>query len=344
MKNLLIGLAVLASSTSLFAQGGAMGGHDGGGGQGVVCYEGSTIKSVELLDFYEGKVLDGLETEKFSGDYLNIYQEVVKAKSPSSRMVDYMKYAGEVIKFSFLPKGERLTTINDSGSFIIPSNCKIEQIANFQGVKRIFIVSDFWEKMSPTDKAGLYMHEYLWFRERLQGVPKSVRARRNVARYFAKNFSFPVDPMEAKVGDIDCVAAPSDSDEQQPTGFLMSKIEGTNNCKLSFYDLNGERVLNKHEAIFEGCDEYKFSEPQLNYPVDISSSVLVTDEQTGNMTHSIRMSVESKATPESNFKSYERIYKLKVTNLEFPGISDEKQLRFYCNAGITEDDIQNPWW
>ena len=343
MKQLLFGFSLFACSTLAWSQGGTMGGHDGGGGQGVVCYQNGEIKSVELLDFYEGRTLEGLSIGKYEGKYSDIYKEVVAKKAPSSRAKEFLNYASQRIKFTLMQPGERLKIIEDSGSFIIPAGCKIEQVANFQGLNRIFIVSDFWDKMSDTDRAGLYMHEYLWAYERTLGaVEKSVRARRTVARFFATNYEFSGDPVEAKVGDIDCVAGDEVNEDIQPTGFLVSKIEGTNSCKLSFYNLNGERVFNKHEAVLERCDDYKFVGPVQKERVDTGDIVTVTDAQTKDLTHELWINVESK--PYDNQGNYERVYTLKINNLEFPNMSDKKPRRFYCNAGITEDDLQNPWW
>lgn len=343
MKQFLLGLSLLTCSTLAWSQGGTMGGHDGGGGQGVVCYQNGKIQSVELLDFYEGRTLEGLTIGQYEGKYLDIYKEVIAKKAPSSRAKAFLEYADKTVKFTFLKKGERLKEIEDSGSFIIPAGCKIEQVANYQGVNRIFIVTDFWEKMSETDRAGLYMHEYLWARERkMGGIQKSIRARRTVARFFAANYEFAGDPVEAKVGDLDCVAADDQNEDIQPTGFLISKIEGTNSCKLSFYDLNGERVFNKHEAVLERCNDFKFEAPALEERVETGDIVMVTDAQSKALTHELWMNVESKLSSTPGY--YERVYTIKINNLEFPNMSDKKPMRFYCSAGITEEDLESPVW
>jgi hypothetical protein len=342
MKKLFFTLILLFNYSLGWSQSDTIGGHDGGGGQGVVCYEGSEIRSVELLDFYEGRILEDYEIESFPGDYLQIYDHVTKSKSPTSRIAKFFSVAPQAVKFKFLSKGLRLNKIEDSGSFVLPVDCKIEQIANFQGVKRVFIVQDFWEKMSETDKAGLYMHEYLWFLERLKGVKKSIRVRRNVARFFSKNFNFIGDPVVGSVGDLDCVAYDKDNDYQS-TQFLLSKIHGTNQCKLSFYYLNGERVFTKHESILEGCDEFIFTEPWVNFPVDIKSSFEVYDEKSRSLTHLVSLSVSSTKSSHDD-ESYERSYGLQVKNLEFPGLDDEKELGLLCNGGITQEDMQDVWW
>ena len=54
---------------------------DGGGGRGVVCYGAdNSIVSVELLDLYEGKILEGLTPITSSKDSLGILDQVIAKK------------------------------------------------------------------------------------------------------------------------------------------------------------------------------------------------------------------------------------------------------------------------
>ena len=183
---------------------------DGGGGRGVVCKNtDGSIASVELLDFFEGKNLEGYTIPDRAGDYHTIIQNEFVQKTKDRPHLSYLskEWLPKVNNgLKILPPGFRLEKVEDSGEiFNLPSNCTIEQLANFQGISRIFVVGDFWNKMSETSKAGLVVHELLWFVERFTGVESSSRTRRTVARYFASDFQFAkFDFSSLRVDDIAC--------------------------------------------------------------------------------------------------------------------------------------------
>lgn len=235
MKNILFILALsLHISTTVFAR---VGGHDGGGGQGLVCYnDKGEIESVELLDFYEGEILEGLSIPEYQGSHLDILRDVIK-KFPSLSW-DYFQHELEQTykSFRFLPSGVRLRKIDDGNIFYqVPSNCQIEQIANFQGKNRIFIVSDFWEKLSSTHRAGLILHEKLWHEERDQGVKHSARVKRNVSRIFSDNLLLNKQELPR---DYSKVVSCNSEEGQVHTSFSFAQ-DGS----LYFSYLNGERVF-----------------------------------------------------------------------------------------------------
>lgn len=348
---LALGLSLLALSLSGFAQGSDRGGHDGGGGNGVVCYNPQgLIESVELLDFFEGRMLEGLSIPEYQGNYKAIYQSVIE-KSASSGILKTMKQGNRLqAGFKFLPEGVRLNPINDSSEIFIPVNCKIEQLANFQGLSRIFIVKDFWNKLSETAKAGLLMHEFLWYMERESGAKKSSRARRTVARFFADNFEFEKINHNVKLGDVHCSATNPNHRVNEFTignSFFISHIKNTNSCVLSFNILNSILAFSKHTATLEFCNDWEFDKVWYTDAnrsgriiTNTSETIEVMDHSEGIMSHEVTLSLDTKFN--QNQLPEKKIFRYKVSNKEFPGY-DEKTVELDCHP-INENDLANPWW
>ncbi len=170
------------------------GGVIGGGGDGIVCREGEEIISVELLDIYEGRILhnrhyDSMESMTVAGA-LNRAAAKLYSYSDQSSEANATLFRSMLSKFHFLPSGTRLEPINDSGHIFIPPNCKIEQVANFYNPEKIFVVSDFYNKMDVLNKAALVVHETLYWFERLNKVENSRYARRVVGAVFDRDFIF----------------------------------------------------------------------------------------------------------------------------------------------------------
>lgn len=240
MKLLIVSLMMMSSLTSASTQAKRVGGHDGGGGQGVVCYNPQgEIESVKLLDFYEGEILYGLNVPEYEGTPLEIIKEV-------SEKFPYLNDAGfkdemsiTFNSFRFLPPGIRLKEINDGNViYRIPNDCKIEQIANFQGISRIVIVGDFWEKMSPTHKAGLILHERFWYEERSGQIKHSARVKRNVARIFSDNLSLEKqEPRDSYADTVTC-------NTEFGRNLTFFSLDSDGNINFSW--LGGERVFLKY--------------------------------------------------------------------------------------------------
>jgi hypothetical protein len=323
-----------------------MGGHDGGGGNGVVCYNPKgEIESVELLDFFEGRILDGYSIPDYPGNYKEIYNEALKKSASKNILAVISSGLRFEAGFKFLPKNIRLNPVNDSSEIFIPANCKIEQMANFQGTSRIFIVSDFWDRLSETGKAGLIMHEFMWYMERQAGATKSSRARRTVARFFADNYLFEPINHNVKKGDVICGATnPNHRTNNFTVGnsFFVSKIPGSESCLLSFNFLNSVLSFTKQTSILEDCSDWGFETniatentiPSLDETLDVVSypEILVS--------HEISLYLETKY--DQNNKPEKKVFRFQVQNNEFPGY-DEKIVELDCHP-ISDEEFEDPWW
>jgi hypothetical protein len=167
------------------------GGVDGGGGRGVVCRNpDESIRSVELLDFFE------------AADRYN--RVIVKSTAPAIEQAKAaMENFGAGSEFGVLPfnrdywrariddivsrmpsrknmSRSRLNLVNDSHEPIFPreSGCAIEQLANYTPDGDILVDQEIREKMDPTTEAGLLVHEAIYKHFRYFGATDSTRARR----------------------------------------------------------------------------------------------------------------------------------------------------------------------
>lgn len=350
MKNSL-SLCVLALSLSFstFAQD-RMGGTDGGGGRGVVCYADANqkvIESVELLDFYEGRLLEGYNISEQHGSFNEIYREMIK-KSASKSILQTMEYGEKLLKgFKFLSTGVRLKPVDDSGEIFIPANCKIEQVANFQGLSRIFIVKDFWDYLSETSKAGLLMHELIWFVDRSAGAEISSRARRTVARFFADNYEFHKVVMNPKVGDWTCASSnPNHRTNDITAGntFILSQIPNTDNCELRFGLLNSSLVFTEAKAIYEDCSELQmggtYEDDMWDRNLTTTLEVISTNDEV--VTHDFTWIFDIKYVRTGNTVEIVRKDSIRISNREFPGY-DQKEVPLQCYQ-LDEEDISEGNW
>lgn len=199
MKSLFIVFCFLTAHAST-----VFGGTETHGGNTVVCRApNGSIKSVRLLDFYEGEILFGLKIPSSKADFHQQAREMAKrldAVGPYSidglRNPMLSSHEAEMSftlkSLKFLPRGARLAEVPDSGDLLLipPASCKVEQTALFTPDGFVHIVSDYWNKMSETDRAGLMTHEVIYLLMRREtGATTSKRARK-ITAYAFSNFPF----------------------------------------------------------------------------------------------------------------------------------------------------------
>jgi hypothetical protein len=145
------------------------GGQDGNGGNMLLCLNpNGTLKSKELLDYYESRVIRGITPSL--GDpslhYLEKIEMVLKRIQHLSprRFRSYLEEARSFESQSvFLPATD-LTTLPDSQHPVVPKNCTVVQTVIqrtpvFPEDKRYIVNKDIWDILDNDDKAGLVLHE-----------------------------------------------------------------------------------------------------------------------------------------------------------------------------------------
>lgn len=177
---LLVGGLVLSGVASA-----RVGGVDGGGGKSVVCRDSAgIIKSTELLDLYEGRIMFGLNIEDKAEPMADQIRSALDRIPESSRTLIEI-YTKQVQKnMRITPPGTLLMPIDDSFEVIAPKGCDVEQAANYYNDKMILISGDIWANLSETGKAALILHEAVYASNRLVGATDSRPSRHIVASIF----------------------------------------------------------------------------------------------------------------------------------------------------------------
>lgn len=182
---------ILASLSSLVL---AKGGVNGGGGRAVVCRDGAgKIKTAELLDLWEARVIDKLTLRKALPTYranlvdaLTRYNNVLGysfGTDPATSLESQLKEIESAT--TFLPDSVRLESVDDSKEPAVPVGCKVEQLAHLYEDRRLLIQESIWNRLNPQNKAALIIHEMMYYERREQGDSNSRTARRWVGAFFS---------------------------------------------------------------------------------------------------------------------------------------------------------------
>ncbi|MBC7743245.1 MAG: hypothetical protein H7061_13690 [Bdellovibrionaceae bacterium] len=193
------------------------GANGSGGGMGVVCKNSDgSIKSVELLDLWEARVIYSRNTiastasveEQVEQSLQNFKNSVYEGESCVGNSVGHNYCDGvqgpealyrmlrfETSRFlvASLPqvhrlRGATLQKTTDAFEVVTPSNCEIEQLVIYKDTPYggdILINQDLVDHMDHTNEAALYMHEGFYAFLRKTGEKSSLRVRRAVGLAFS---------------------------------------------------------------------------------------------------------------------------------------------------------------
>ena len=144
----------------------------GNGGNAVVCRNtNGSIRSAELLDFYEARRMRGILPQLGSADLpvevkLSIALSSFEKKSPF--LAAYLnERASAFSNEALFLDGAALEPIPDSHHLAHPVGCDVEQLAiqrvpTFPEDKRYTVNNDIWMSLDNDSKAGLILHEVLY--------------------------------------------------------------------------------------------------------------------------------------------------------------------------------------
>lgn len=165
MKKIILTLAFL-SAVKAFA-----GTDVGNGGDVVVCKDkNNKITSVELLDFFEARVVNNYVLKH--GAYSLPLEEKVKVLidrmgiSQKDKVALYAKL-NLFFKEAAILDNINLIDVNDSAHVAVPVGCSIEQIAiqvepQTSLAKRYTVSKFYWDRIDDFNKAGLIFHEIIY--------------------------------------------------------------------------------------------------------------------------------------------------------------------------------------
>lgn len=229
------------------------GNESGGGGNAIVCYREKEIVSAELLDIYEGESIFGdthLNPENYEQALQTSIDRLEKTAfgiktgySKGRSLSDLVKHVEQ--KKRFISRTTELRSINDSFEVFIPKDCFIKQTVNFINEDTILIDQNIWDKLSERDKAGLIIHEAVYWYSRLtSGTYDSRRSRRIVSKSFEQEWNFEEVLKDIPKSYTLCETLNhQDKDVNKVTAFIAYETE--NYQTVQFLFLDGDPVISK---------------------------------------------------------------------------------------------------
>lgn len=182
----------------------------GNGGSGIVCRKSRSVppwsnpwnghpESVELLDFYEGRLLRGL-TLHLGSDQLSLLEKVDLVLSRLTRVSPkrserYRNQARDFFWDALLLSNETLVSVPDTFHLTVPKDCTVEQIAiqrepRFPEDKRYLINKELWDAMNLEHQTGLVLHEIIYREAIGVGQKDSVNTRYFLSRLVSSETPF----------------------------------------------------------------------------------------------------------------------------------------------------------
>lgn len=239
MKNIF--LFVLFMSTMAFAAK-----EVGNGGDVVVCKSPTGQLTYELLDYYEARVMRGIEINLDSylaNDEKNLALAVL-ARLGKLNPIRQMYYAELVEEFYYsqqMLRGVKLVDVQDSQHVFLPEGCYIHQAIvqrnpKFSEDKRYLIDGDLWQKLDLVTRAGLILHEVI-YRETLLAEHEDSTSARYFHSYLAANKFKEMDHPQY-VTLLDSAGMPD------------YEYQGINLALCKPIEVNGERKLCGDRSIF----------------------------------------------------------------------------------------------
>lgn len=232
-----------------------------GGGYALRCENPTdNQKPLELLDFYEARVLYGFELLESSGDLAFDWLESSDHIYTLQGAPDVVENDKEFIEqnlinlmklFEYVPDFDGLPETKDVGDTShIPDNCKLEQVALFiDDPQKVYVKKDLWFALTTMERAALVQHEIFGHWYRMIGEQTTEFARGFVAHGFAKN---PGTLRWEGVPDIKAKysADAEDSSVYNPYGKYTSfwSYKHNGNVRLQFESLFGRGILAKTVA------------------------------------------------------------------------------------------------
>jgi|GEM_PF-2502866 len=246
--------------------------NDGGGGRGVVCrHPDKSIKSVELLDLWEARVLyrrripDPLEQ---TSEHLRAEIETGIFRLRASfvhdqgglgpdrydmselRLVERLnETAQEFLKESprvWWYRGVSFDDTKDSFEFAKPekeSGCEVEQIVVHMFLQdRFFVNLDLFEKMNTMNQAALILHEAFYSELRHLGEKNSIRVRRAIG-YVASGGEFESLKNRITASRISCFGGNNSNGRRNLATAVHYVESGKNQVQPIFERINGTPMV-----------------------------------------------------------------------------------------------------
>lgn len=163
-----------------------------GGGAGIFCPASVPNQpAVQLLDLYEGKVLEGYNIPETDEPHAEQLAKIANLFAfDFSLHQDFRFFLADIIsRTRFLPPGVSIHVPSDLGNDAVPlpTGCTLGAIGFYRKDGTLLISSDAFQSLSETQKAAFFAHEALYkmYRRPAYYYPSSAIVRRLVANLFS---------------------------------------------------------------------------------------------------------------------------------------------------------------
>lgn len=163
------------------------GGAVGNGGGTIVCRNPDrSIRSIEVLDLFEARVLrkNPTDLESFAGDWRAKVRAVIERLGKVSVLREkiYSDWLASFEEEAMVLEGVDFNNIPDTMNIGIPKGCEFVQVAvqimpRFTGDHRYYLNGEYWRAMDDTQKAALVLHEIVYREALSYGHTDSVATR-----------------------------------------------------------------------------------------------------------------------------------------------------------------------
>ena len=240
----IVSLCIMLAVSGSFAKG-AESGEKGNGGGAIVCRDvNGQIQSAELLDLWEGRVIDKIEplfSTSASSVSVESYIDIALKKIARLAGPDY---AAKITASLAIVKADQKDVASDGVAIMPPRDaenvfikkgCALEGVAAFIDRKEtLYLDEEIFNHFSPADKAALYVHEALYRVLRKEaGATDSLRTRKLTA-YLFSSLELPSPKAGLSPDATRCATA------DQSTVFYLQP-----NGDLQFLAINNQRLLAK---------------------------------------------------------------------------------------------------
>lgn len=235
---------------------------NGGGGKGMLC-KINGVEKLMALDLWEAEALGLtlLPEPKTEDEALDLAIEVYTRHiwNPWSINKDKMKVHIKKMlkeeflsKFKYLQEGKSLRLVNDSHEVIKEEGCTPVQIAVYQEAT-LMIDDALWAKLSHLNKAAMWMHELIYYFERMEGRTNSVTTRILVGQMFSTKGPKPrFEGVPLKEEDrFECTFR--DGSVSAGAAFVYAREEkGSKGLEMVFSYLKTANSIMRSSAFFRG--------------------------------------------------------------------------------------------
>jgi hypothetical protein len=276
---------------------------NGGGGRGIRCAVNGK-ETFESLDLFEAKaiglkLIDPPATEEAA---IDLAIELLAKHMWTPSTIPVQEFAAVLkkelrtkwlSKVRYLDGSKSLRMVNDSHEVILQEGCKAEQVALYYEAS-ILVNKKLYDQFDNLSKAALWLHELVYYIERLGGRTDSISSRLLVGQMFSKEGARPkADGIPPSPSQHVVCGIYDKEDNSIGEAFAYEKEQDKDfGTEFVFMSLTGASAITRTSAFFTNLTFKQLAKPEdgrsdyANLETDLLNddreARLVGDEKTGS--------------------------------------------------------------